>query len=77
MRVEGKNFGVKIGEKNIDNIRFPDGTTIVSTSNNSLMKFLETVSDSSAQRGLLLNTKVMGIDRGRNDFTDFPHKYPG
>lgn len=47
--LKGKKFEIKIDEKNIDNIRLAGGTTIVSTSNNSLMKFLETVSDSCAQ----------------------------
>lgn len=66
-----KKLGVKIVGKNIGNIRFADDMTLFLTFKNSLMMLLQTVSDSSTQQGLLLNTKkikVMVIDGGCTDF---------
>lgn len=68
--VREEDVGVKISATNIDNIRFSGDTTLflISTRKKRLMTLLQTVNDLIVLRELLLNTKIMLINRWRTEF---------
>ena len=66
--------GVKVGGRQITNLRFADDTTLICSSKQELLDLLKQTKEASEKRGLLLNTrktKIMVIDKNRTDFSDF------
>ena len=55
--LENFNEGIAMGGRRISNLRYADGTTLVSSSKKDLIELLKAVKAASQQRGLLLNTK--------------------
>ena len=53
--------GVRIGGKNITNLRYADDTTIIAESEHDLTKMIEQVKTESGNMGLYLNTKKTKI----------------
>ena len=57
--------GIKIAGRNIDNLRYADGTTLMAESDEDLKSFLMKVKEESEKVGLMLNiqkTKIMASD---------------
>ena len=57
--------GIKIAERNINNIRYGDGTTLMAESREELKSLLMKVKEESEKVGLKLNiqkTKIMATD---------------
>ena len=55
-------------------MRFADDTTLLCQTKDDMMDLLKKVEELSREKGLLLNakkTKIMVIDKNRNDFTPF------
>ena len=60
--LEEAQAGIKIARKNINNLRYADGTTVIAESEEELKSFLMKVKEESENVGLKLNiqqTKIM------------------
>ena len=60
--LEETQAGIKIAERNINNLRYPDDTTFMTESKEELNSLLMTVKEESEKVGLKLNiqkTKIM------------------
>ena len=61
--------GIKIAERNINNHRYPDGTTLMAESEEELKSLLMSVKKESEKSGLKLNiqkTKIMASGRSHH-----------
>ena len=61
-RLDESQAGIKIAEKNINNLKYTDDTTLMAESEEELQSFLMTVKKASEKAGLKLNiqkTKIM------------------
>ncbi|KAI8433901.1 hypothetical protein MSG28_015827 [Choristoneura fumiferana] len=72
MRIALENWtdGIPIGGKNISNLRYADDTTLLATSEDKIGELLTRIETVSLEFGLKLNrtkTKIMIVDRGRNN----------
>ena len=62
--LEGAQAGIKIAERNINNLRYADETTLMAESEEELKSLLRTVKEESEKVGLKLNiqkTKIMAF----------------
>ena len=60
--LEGTQAGIKIAERNINNLRYADDTTLMAESEEELKSLLMTVKEESEKVGLMLSiqkTKIM------------------
>ena len=68
--------GIKIGERNINNLRYVDDTTLMAESEEELKNLLMRVKEESKKTGLKLNikkTKIMANRGGKGGNSDrFP-----
>ena len=53
--------GIKIAERNINNLRYADDTTLMAESKENLKSFLMKVKEESEKAGLKLNVKTVKI----------------
>ena len=62
--------GVRVGGRNVDNLRYADDTTLVASSKSGLVEMIERVKAESAKLGLRLNTSKTKImtTAGETDF---------
>ena len=63
--LEETQAGIKIAGRNINNLRYADGTTLLAESKEELKSFLMKVKEESEKAGLKLNiqkTKIMASD---------------
>ena len=61
-RLDEAQAGIKIARKNISNLRYADGTTLMAESEEELRRFLMKVKEEKEKAGLKLNilkTKIM------------------
>ena len=61
-RLDESQAGIKIAERNINNLKYMDDTTLMAESEEELQSFLMTVKKASEKAGLKLNiqkTKIM------------------
>ena len=61
-RLDGAQAGIKIAGRNINNLRYTDGTTLMAESEEELKSLLMKVKEESEKLGLKLNiqkTKIM------------------
>ena len=61
-RLDDAQVGIKIARRNINNLRYADGTTLMAESEEELKSFLMKVKEESKKAGLKLNiqkTKIM------------------
>ena len=72
--VERFNGGVKFGGKKITNVtnllRYADNITLICSSREELIEFLNRIKQASEEKDLLLNTKktkILAVDRDNND----------
>ena len=56
-RLDESQAGIKIGGRNINNLRYADDTTLLAQSEEELKSFLMRVKDESERAGLKLNIK--------------------
>ena len=56
-RLDDLQAGIKIGGRNINNLRYADDTTLLAQSEEELKSFLMRVKDESERAGLKLNIK--------------------
>ena len=66
---ENTSAGITIGGRTINNLRYPDDTTLLCESKEDLMELLARI-HLSKEKGLLLNTrktKIMVVDKIRTD----------
>ena len=64
-RLDESQAGIKIAGRNIDNLRYPDDTTLMAESKEQLKSLLMKVKEESEKTGLNLNiqiTKIMASD---------------
>ena len=64
-RLDDSQAGIKIAERNINNLRYADDTTLMAESKEKLKSFLMKVKEESEKVGLQLNiqkTKIMASD---------------
>ena len=62
VRLDGTQAGIKIAGRNINNLRYTDGTTLMAESKEELKSLLMKVKEESEKVGLKLNiqkTKIM------------------
>ena len=65
-RLDVAQAGIKISGRNINNLRYADGTTLMAESEEELKSLLMKVKEESEKAGLKLNiqkTKIMGENR--------------
>ena len=65
VRLDEAQAGIKIARRNINNLRYADGTTLLAESKEELKSFLMKVKEESEKAGLKLNiqkTKIMASD---------------
>ena len=55
--LDGAQAGIKIAERNINNLRYADGTTLMAESEEELKSLLMKVKEESEKSGLKLNIK--------------------
>ena len=58
-RLEELQAGIKIGGRNINNLRYVDDTTLLAESEEKLKNLLMRVKEESERAGLKLNTKKL------------------
>jgi len=66
--LEEAQAGIKIAERNINNLRYADDTTLMAESEEELKSLLLKVEEESDKVGLKLNiqkTKIMASDHGK------------
>ena len=56
-RLDEAQAGIKIAERNINNLRYADGTTLMAESEEELKSLLMKVKEESGKAGLKLNTR--------------------
>ena len=62
VRLDKAQAGIKIAERNINNLRYADGTTLMAESKDELKNLLMKVKEMSEKPGLIFNiqkTKIM------------------
>ena len=59
--------GIKIGERNINNLRYADDTTLMAESEEELKRLLIKVKQESKNAGLKLNIQKMKIKKKKED----------
>ena len=59
--LEDSEIGVKIGGRNINNLRYADDTTLLSETEDGLRHLIKQIKDESAKLGLFLNIKKTKI----------------
>ena len=59
--MDGSQAGIKIAGKNINNLRYPDNTTLMAESEEKLKSFLMRVKEESEKAGLKLNIQKIKI----------------
>ena len=60
-RLDGLQAGLKIGERNINNLRYADDTTLMAESKEELKNLLRRVKEESEKTSLKLNIKKTKI----------------
>ena len=59
--LDGAQAGIKIAERNINNLRYADGTTLMAESEEELKSLLMKVKEESEKAGLKLNVQKTKI----------------
>ena len=60
-KLDEAQAGIKIARRNINNLRYADGTTLMEESEKELKSFLMNVKEESEKAGLKLNIQKMKI----------------
>ena len=60
-RLDELQAGIKMGQRNINNLRYADDTTLMAESEEELKSFLMRVKEESERRSLKLNVKKSKI----------------
>ena len=71
---ENTSAGITIGGRQINNMWYADGTTLLFENKEDLMELLTRIQHLSKEKGLLLNTrktKIMVVDKNRTDDHEF------
>ena len=58
-RMDGAQAGIKIAGRNINNLRYTDGTTLMAESEEELKSLLMSVKEESEKAGLKLNIQKL------------------